>query len=108
MVHGEDEVTVKFCALLKEKYNLNAEAPFSGSIYDLAAGKWIKKTEGIPFVKPGAAETAGAAASSAVYKRLLGTEERLRAIISQSKGLSNKDLSRLADQLQSICDKWGK
>ncbi len=107
VVHGEDEVTVKFCALLKEKYNLNAEAPFSGSIYDLAAGKWIKKTEGIPFVKPGAAETAGAAASSAVYKRLLGTEERLRAIISQSKGLSNKDLSRLADQLQSICDKWG-
>ena len=107
VVHGEDEVTVKFCALLKEKYNLNAEAPFSGSIYDLAAGKWIKKTEGIPFVKPGAAETAGAAASSAVYKRLIGTEERLRAIISQSKGLSNKDLSRLADQLQSICDKWG-
>ena len=38
MVHGDDLVCTKFANLLRSDYDLVADAPFSGSEFDLAAG----------------------------------------------------------------------
>ena len=44
VVHGEDSVTENFASLLRNEYCLNAIAPYTGSVYDLADGGLI--TEG--------------------------------------------------------------
>lgn len=105
VVHGEDTVTETFCRLLQDEHGLKAEAPFSGSVYDLAAGKWITKTEGIP-VRKAAEGAAGTEAENSVYVRLSGSGQRLLKVIEKCRGMSNKDLARFADQIDAICGKW--
>lgn len=49
--HGEDAVCDKYAKLLKEEYGFNTSAPFSGSEFDLAEGRYIEETSGIPVKK---------------------------------------------------------
>ena len=104
MVHGDNEVTDSFCALLKEQHGIHAEAPYSGSLYDLAAGQWIRKTEGVPIVK----ESAARRVANAVFERLLNSVTRLRRVAEANQGGSNKDLARFADQIDALSDKWSR
>ena len=46
--------------------------------------------------------------SSTVYDRLVEVGKRLMRLIDKSKGWANKDLAKLADQLQALCEKWEK
>ena len=50
--------------------------------------------------------TGGASAPSAAFLRLQDVSKDLADLISRSRGRSNKDLSKLADQLRQIMDKW--
>lgn len=102
VVHGDDSVADSFCGLLRERCGLRADAPFSGSVYDLAERRWLKQTEGIPCVR----ETAARRTANAVYARLLNSVSRLQRIIEQNQGAANKDLARLADQLDALSEKW--
>ena len=52
-------------------------------------------------------KTAGsAAAPSAAYLRLQGVSHDLADLISRSRGRSNKDLAKLAEQLKQVMEKW--
>lgn len=104
LVHGNDEVCDAFGRLLEDEYGYRAEAPFSGSVYDLAAGRWIEKTAGVPAEK--AAETAKRMVG--VYARLIAAGERLLSVIRHNEGGANKDLAKFADQINSLCDKWDR
>lgn len=108
VVHGEDAVTASFAELLRERLGWDAMAPYSGTIYDLAANCTVKETVGIPFVKRDAEGNPIIAKerASAPYLRLEKTAERLMAVIRMNRGLSNKDLAKFADQLNALCDKW--
>ncbi|MDO4804061.1 MAG: MBL fold metallo-hydrolase [Lachnospiraceae bacterium] len=108
VVHGEDAVTASFAELLRERLGWDAMAPYSGTIYDLAADCTVKETVGIPFVKRDAEGNPIIAKerASAPYLRLEKTAERLMAVIRMNRGLSNKDLAKFADQLNALCDKW--
>jgi len=102
VVHGEDSVTESFSTLLKNEHGLNAEAPYSGSVFDLAAGKWMKQTEGVPVSK----EKIRQRKENSVYVRLSGCGQRLLKLIENSEGCSNRDLSKFADQIDALCEKW--
>ena len=104
MVHGEDKVCDVFAEQLNRAEKLTASAPFSGSVYDLAAGRWIKQTEGVPVVK----ETAGKRRADSVFARLVAAAERLMQVVRKNEGVSNKDLAKFADQIHSLCDKWDR
>ena len=43
VVHGEDTVCDSFAACLREEHGLEAFAPYSGAVYDLAADTWISE-----------------------------------------------------------------
>lgn len=103
VVHGDDEVCDNFARLLKEKLDINAFAPFSGTSYDLKEGCFIKITEGVR-VKKDITEAAKKAAG--VFGRLIAAGERLRKVILNNEGGANKDLAKFADQINSLCDKW--
>ena len=51
----KDNTCSLFAEKLEKEEKIPASAPFSGSIYDLAAGRWLKQTEGVLREKEGAA-----------------------------------------------------
>ena len=53
VVHAEDEVAESYSKLIAEKFGLDVEAPFSGSVYDLKNNRWVTKTVGIPIEHDG-------------------------------------------------------
>lgn len=102
IVHGDDAVCTSFASLLQTEYGYRADAPFSGSVYDLAEGKWIRQTIGIPIKK----ETARQKANRGIYELLVAAGERLVRIIKKSHVCSNKDIKKFTAEIQALCDKW--
>ena len=52
-------------------------------------------------------KTVGSAARpSAAYARLQDVSRGLADLVSRSRGRSNKDLAKLADQIRQIMEKW--
>lgn len=105
VVHGNDSVCDRFAKLVTEHTGISAGAPYSGAIYDLKEGCWLRETEGVP-VAPKMSESARKAAG--VFARLLAAGERLMGVIGRNEGGANKDLARFADQINNLCDKWDR
>jgi len=101
VVHGDHESCVAFTdGLIARGYE--ASAPYSGSCYDLIADSCLIKADPIAIEKKDYA----AKRADQVFNRLLACGKRLLTVIEKCKGMSNKDLSRFASQIESLCDKW--
>lgn len=107
VVHGDDQVTESFAKRLETEFGYEAMAPFSGTIYDLAADRCIYEAKGIPAPQKKAA-TAASQKVSLVYARLLSMGQRLLAVIHKNEGGANKDLKKFANEIQKLCDKWDR
>lgn len=101
VVHGEDQVTSEFADSLTEEYGFKASAPYSGSRYDLAAGKYIEISKGIPISKA----TAGRMVTNSFTKLKL-TGRQVMQFINSCSGLPNKDLERFASDLEALIEKY--
>ena len=101
VVHGEDSVCTAFTECLKVEYGQRAYAPYSGTEFDLLSGKFLYEAEPVPVKKTKATPLSG------VYARLLAAAGRLLNLAQKSDGLPNKDMAKFADQINSLCDKWG-
>jgi len=107
VVHGEDQVTESYAALVKEKTGFEAGAPYSGEIWDLISGECIR--EGIKEkAKELERKSRGGRTAAAIYSRLLAAGARLMSVIRANSGLANKDMAKFADQINSLCDKWDR
>ena len=104
VVHGEDKVTDTLAEVLHEQLGFDALVPYSGDAYDLLTNVCI--SEGSRTMKPKTARDVKV--SSNVFARLLAAGERLLAVIRRNEGLANKDLARMADQINAFCDKWDR
>ncbi|MFP3155161.1 MBL fold metallo-hydrolase [Lachnospiraceae bacterium ZAX-1] len=102
VVHGEDSVCDTFAAYVKEETGIEAVAPYSGDSYDLLQNLLV--AEGSRELKP--KKTKEAHATSNVFVRLLAAGERLLVVIRRHEGSPNKELGKLANQINSLCDKW--
>ena len=107
VTHGEDKVTEIFAERLRKELGYSAMAPFSGTVYDLAAGVFLEVPRGVPYEKK-VTSTAIRGTGNPVFDRLLAAGQRLLAVIQRNKGGANKDLSKFADQINSLCDKWDR
>lgn len=100
VVHGDDEVATGFAVLLKEK-GYSAMAPYSGTRFDLATGKFIEITKGIPLSR-----SAKARIVSDSYTKLKATSKHLMELIEESTGLPNKDLDKFTKDLEKLMEKY--
>ena len=100
----EDEVCDSFAAALTGQHGIPACAPFSGALYDLASGVWIKEGLKIPV----AAEKPSTRRKNEVFARLVEAGKRLMQVIYHNEGGANKDLAKFTSQIQSLCDKWDR
>ena len=101
VVHGEGETTDAFARALEEEKGLRAMAPYSGTRYDLASGKFIERTEGIPIIKAQAARSV-----SDVFTSLRMAGRQLTSLIEASAGLPNKDKERFIRELKALIEKY--
>lgn len=109
VVHGEDTVCELFAGRLRSELGIDAAAPYSGTVYDLAENVClvqgqplkVKRTEDITKLPK-------AARGSAVFARLWAAGQRLLAVIRHNEGGANKDLAKFADQINALCEKWDR
>ena len=100
VVHGDDEVTSEFAETLNDR-GYSAMAPFSGTRFDLATGKFIEVTRGVLLSK-----SARARMVSDSYTKLKLTSKKLQEMIEDSTGLPNKDLEKFTKDLEKIMEKY--
>ena len=101
VVHGEDSVCTEFAECLKVEHGFRTYAPYSGTEFDLLSGKVLYEAAPIPVKKK-----TKITALSGVYTRLLAAAGRLLKLAEKSEGMAHKDMGKLADQINSLCDKW--
>lgn len=104
VTHGEDKVTEIFAERLTEELGFDTMAPYSGTVYDLLENKVVEVPEPVRLEKAKAVNVR----KNAIFERLLAAGERLLVVIKKNEGGANKDLSKFADQIHSICDKWDR
>lgn len=102
--HGDDESCEAFKALLTENYGYHAEAPYSGTEYDLITGKMTIFTNGRTIDRTRDAK--GSARARAVYGELVTAAEALLALARKCGGRSNKDNAKFASQIRTLIEKW--
>ena len=101
--HGDDDSCVDFKNLLNEK-GYSAEAPYSGTEYDLASGKMTVFTEGkaidrVSYFK-------GNSRADMVYNNLVAEAEKLLRLAKTKRGRPNKDNGKLTSQIRELIEKW--
>ena len=104
VVHGDDEVTQEFADRIKEHFGFNADAPFSGTEFDLITGDFLKITKGIRIHK----EVTPSGKAQSVFNDLQAACERLRKVIMHNKGGANADLQKFTDEINRLCDSWDR
>ena len=102
VVHGDAPVTEIFANLLREK-GMNAHAPLYEEVYDLADNKML--AAGVELApKKVSFESSGRI--SGAYHDLETAALDLMSLIQASRGLSNKDLKKMAAQIKAMTEKW--
>ena len=99
--HGEDESCTAFQSLLNEM-GYYAEAPYSGTEYDLLTGRMTVYTDGVAIKKTPKADSR----ANQVYTELVAAAEALLQLVRGRKGRTNKDNSKLTSQIRTLIDKW--
>ena len=101
--HGEDSSCAAFRQLLMDM-GYRADAPYSGTEYDLCTGKMTIFTDGKLIKRDQILK--GNARARAVYDDLLSAAEGLLSLVHKSRGRTNKDLAKLTAQIRNLIEKW--
>ncbi|MBS6193978.1 MAG: MBL fold metallo-hydrolase [Clostridiales bacterium] len=102
--HGEDISCETLVDRLEKELQYQAMAPYSGTVYDLKAGVFVRETDGVEIRQ----QTAKQVKASGVYQRLLAAGQRLLTVIRHNEGGANKDLAKFTSQINNLCDKWDR
>lgn len=97
--HGDDTVCDTFANTIKEKYNVDAFAPYSGTSYDLIKGEFIDITQGVKIKKP-------YKSGDTPYNHLVSAAEKLLAVAKENEGISNRELKKFTTQINNLIEKW--
>ena len=133
VTHGEDKVTEFFRDRLINELGLNAYAPFSGTRFDLASGTFDVEAEPHPIAKEDALAIQAARQdggslvrhvekdkdglkrvssknkkAAQLYARLVTAGDRLLSVIRHNEGGTNKDIGKLTEEINRLCDKWDR
>lgn len=104
IVHGEDSVCDEFARFVGEQFGFDADAPYSGSIYDLERGVYERKAEPIRVVKKRKSGK-GVSDPFAVLEKLA---RRLLDLVAAYKGRANRDIRSFSHDLEQLCEKYEK
>jgi len=100
--HGDEDACEDFKSLLSEK-GYCAEAPYSGTEYDLATGRMTVYTEGKTIDRVQVFK--GNTRADMIYNELVSEAEKLLSLVKGRRGRTNKDNAKLTSQIRELCEK---
>lgn len=106
VIHGEDSVCELFRDRLRNELKLDAYAPYSGTVFDLAKNQFEVEAAPVRIVKE--EKKAPAARASRIYEKLVAAGQRLIGVIRKNQGGANRDLERFTKEIHDLCDKWDR
>ena len=98
--HGDDDSCTDFCKTLTETYGYAAEAPFSGTQYDLSTGECTIRTLGRRIVPKGTLKARN------TYNALVNAALQLLEIAKAFKGRTNKETEQFTSHIRNLIEKW--
>ena len=101
--HGDDDACKSFQELLTGM-GYHAEAPYSGTEYDLLTDRMTVYTESKPISREQIMK--GTARAQAVYADLLAAAEELLGLVKGRRGRTNKENAKLTSQIRNLIEKW--
>ncbi len=101
--HGNEESCEALCAELGE-IGYSAEAPYSGTEYDLSTGAMTAYSESVRIDRSKNAKAHTRKLS--VHKELVAAAEALLALAKRCDNRPNKDNAKFTAQIRSLVDKW--
>lgn len=104
IVHGESDVCDLFTDSLKNEYDYDAVAPYSGAVFDLKSNVWVQEGKIVEIQ----GKVHEKKTISSVYERLVNAGKRLMVVIQHNEGGANKDLAKFTGQINSLSDKWDR
>ena len=103
--HGDDDATKAFVKTLRGEYQYDAFAPYSGTVYDLAANAVVFEAQPKPIQKQTGFSGKPRQVSDA-FRRLVKAGEALTALIQKSEGRPNKVLASFAEAIEKLIQKF--
>lgn len=101
--HGDADACEAFKNLLAER-GYFAEAPYSGTEYDLAAGKMTVFAQGKAIDRGRAYK--GNTRAEQIYRELVAEAEKLLLLTRTRRAKPNKENARFASQIRQLVEKW--
>ena len=95
--HGDDTACLSFASYLKDNYGYRVSDPFSGTIFDLATGEFIKITTG-DIVK----RKVSAGQMGNEFRLLVKAVTELSEAIRSHSKLSNKEFRFIREQVEKL------
>ncbi len=82
----------------------DAQAPYSGTEYDLLTGHMTVYTEARAVER--AERSGGAARAQTIHRDMVSEAQKLLKLVNEREGRPNKDNARLASQIRALIEKW--
>ena len=107
--HGDDESCSGFAREVTERFGIPADAPYSGSEFDLAKGEWIRLSMPVLRRKEGPREDKAPGSvrrpkDNTAWHELQSAMERLQAYTASLKNHSNDELRTLTKEILKIIE----
>lgn len=101
--HGDEGSCEAFRATL-DSLGYHAQAPYSGTEYDLLSGRLTVYTEGVKIDRLSVFR--GSQRARQVYQELVAAAEELLALAKSRKGRTNKENAKFTAQIRALTEKW--
>ncbi|MDE6520930.1 MAG: MBL fold metallo-hydrolase [Ruminococcus sp.] len=100
IVHGDKESADGFAQHLRDEFDFDSYAPYSGAEFDLISGEITVDANPVPIEKK--PQNTG----NICYNDLVSAVDRLSRLICQSGGRANADMRRLTEAINRLCEDW--
>ena len=101
--HGDEHACEDFKRLLQEN-GYRAEAPYSGTEYDLSTGKMTIYSEGKTIDRIRTYK--GNTRAEMIFNELVAEAEKLLVIAKKRRGMTNKENAKFTSQIRELCEKY--
>jgi metallo-beta-lactamase family protein len=103
--HGDDESCTGLAGEIRSRFGVEAAAPYSGSVFDLKKGEWIRLTDPVWRKKEGRRNentSASREKRSQLYRTLIENAEALVEYAEGMKEHSNGEIRELTEKIRAL------
>lgn len=102
--HGEDSSATEFSQSVKEQFGVEAMAPYSGTVYDLAEGRFEYIAQAVRVAKR--PENTSFSKQRVEFTELSSAVRRLKSLADSCEGIPNKELKAFTKDVEALIEKY--